>query len=133
MLDVGTGSAATYTWAILGALTFVFVLLETQDRVPTTAALSVIAAAAVLWAALTRRVDRAFVLQLVGFVLFTATAVFAQHADLGAARIAVAAGWIAHGLWDYGHRRADRTVARSFAEFCGLVDVLVVLAVLTVP
>ncbi|MEV0686744.1 hypothetical protein AB0I35_23020 [Nocardia sp. NPDC050378] len=27
----------------------------------------------------------------------------------------------------------DRTVARSFAEFCGLVDILVGLAVLTVP
>lgn len=121
------------TWAVFGVLGVVFGLLAAQDAVPTTAVLSVVAVLAVGLAQRTRRVDRAFLLQVAGFVVFAAIAVAAQHVDLGWARVLVAAGWIGHGLWDYEHRHAHRTVARSFAEFCGLVDVLVGVAVLVVP
>jgi hypothetical protein len=43
--------------------------------------------------------------------------------DLG--RYLVAAGWFLHGIWDFVHLRADKVVARSYAEWCGVVDVLI--------
>lgn len=124
---------ADRTWLVFGALTVLFGALAAQDVVPTTAGLTVVAVLAVAPAARTGRVDRVFLLQVAGFVLFTTIAVLAQHVDLDLARVLVAAGWFAHGLWDYEHRHAHRTVARSFAEFCGLIDVLVGVAVLLVP
>jgi hypothetical protein len=30
-----------------------------------------------------------------------------------------------HGVWDFVHLRADKVVARSYAEWCGVLDVLV--------
>ena len=39
-------------------------------------------------------------------------------------RYVVAAGWFAHGLWDLAHLRADAGVARSGAEWCAVIDVL---------
>ncbi len=121
------------TWVVFGVLTVLFGALAAQDVVPTTAGLSVVAVLAVAVAARTGRVDRAFLLQVAGFVLFTTIAVLAQQVGLGWARVLVAAGWFAHGLWDYEHRHAHRTVARTFAEFCGLIDVIVGAAVLLVP
>ncbi|WP_157107700.1 hypothetical protein [Nocardia amikacinitolerans] len=49
------------------------------------------------------------------------------------AAIWVATRRIGHGLWDFAHHRANRAVARSFAEFCAVVDVLIGAAVLLVP
>jgi hypothetical protein len=43
--------------------------------------------------------------------------------DLG--RYLVAAGWFLHGVWDFVHLRADKVVARSYAEWCGVLDVLI--------
>ena len=121
------------TWAVFGALGVLFGLLSVQNLVPTTVVLAVVAALAVALALRHDRVDRPFLAQLAGFALFTVLAVAAQHVDIGWARVLVAAGWIGHGLWDYEHRHARRTVARTFAEFCGLVDVLVGVAVLAIP
>lgn len=43
--------------------------------------------------------------------------------DVG--RYVVAAGWFLHGVWDTVHLRLDRVVSRSYAEFCGVFDILV--------
>lgn len=43
--------------------------------------------------------------------------------DLG--RYLVAAGWFLHGLWDFVYLRLDKVVARSYAEWCGVFDILV--------
>jgi hypothetical protein len=37
----------------------------------------------------------------------------------------VAAGWLTHAAWDVVHLRRDAVIARSFAEWCAVVDVLV--------
>jgi hypothetical protein len=52
-----------------------------------------------------------------------ALAGLAVDPDLG--RHLVAAGWFLHGVWDLVHLRADKVVARSYAEWCGVVDVLI--------
>jgi hypothetical protein len=46
--------------------------------------------------------------------------------DVG--RYVVAAAWLLHGVWDLVYFRLDTVVARSYAEFCGVVDVLVAAA-----
>jgi hypothetical protein len=43
--------------------------------------------------------------------------------DLG--RYLVAAGWFGHGIWDFVHLKLDKVVARSYAEWCGVLDVLI--------
>lgn len=35
----------------------------------------------------------------------------------------VATGWLFHGVWDFVHLRLDRVVVRSYAEWCGVLDV----------
>jgi hypothetical protein len=37
----------------------------------------------------------------------------------------VAAGWFLHGVWDFVDLRLDKVVARSYAEWCGVLDVLI--------
>jgi hypothetical protein len=37
----------------------------------------------------------------------------------------VAAGWFLHGLWDFVHLRRNAVVSRSYAEWCGVVDILI--------
>jgi hypothetical protein len=37
----------------------------------------------------------------------------------------VAAGLIGHAAWDAAHFRLDRVVARSYAEFCAFLGLLV--------
>lgn len=53
-------------------------------------------------------------------------------ANLGApwAGLLVSAGLLAHAAWDVYHHRVDRVVARSMAEFCGVLDTLLALVVL---
>ena len=44
----------------------------------------------------------------------------------------VAAGLIGHGVWDIVHYRANRVVARSYAEMCAVYDILLATAILIV-
>jgi Ni/Fe-hydrogenase subunit HybB-like protein len=43
--------------------------------------------------------------------------------DLG--RYLVAAGFLLHGVWDFVYFKLDRVVARSHAEWCGVLDVII--------
>jgi Ni/Fe-hydrogenase subunit HybB-like protein len=52
-----------------------------------------------------------------------ALAGLAVDPDLG--RYLVAAGWFLHGIWDLVHLKLDRVVARSYAEACAVVDLVI--------
>jgi hypothetical protein len=41
----------------------------------------------------------------------------------------VAAGLLAHAAWDAYHHRVNKVVARSMAEFCGVLDALLAVAI----
>jgi hypothetical protein len=43
----------------------------------------------------------------------------------------VGLGWLAHAGWDYWHFRRNEVVPRPFAEWCGVVDVVIGISVLT--
>ena len=40
-------------------------------------------------------------------------------------RWVVAAGWFLHGVWDFVYLRLDKVVARSYAEWRGVPDILI--------
>ena len=71
-----------------------------------------------------------FTLQAAGMLGFGTTAVVALYVapDLGA--YFVASALLGHAAWDAYHYLRDRMVARSYAEYCGVLDLLVGAAIL---
>ena len=66
-----------------------------------------------------------FGVQALGMLGFGALALIGLAVDPAIGRYLVAAGWFLHGIWDFVHHRADKVVARSYAEACAVLDVLV--------
>jgi hypothetical protein len=71
-------------------------------------------------------------LQAAGMLVFGAGMLAALYVapELGAYLVAI--GLLGHGAWDAVHYVRDRVVARSYAEFCAVLDLLVGVAVLLV-
>ncbi|MEV6376663.1 hypothetical protein [Micromonospora musae] len=73
--------------------------------------------------------------QLGGLVAWSALALVAAAAGGRAAAWLVALGWLGHAVWDVVHHRRDEVVPRGYAEWCGVLDVIVgvtiILALLT--
>ena len=69
-------------------------------------------------------------LQTVGMLVFGSIALAALYvnADLGGFLVAIAL--LGHAAWDTYHYLRDRVVARSYAEFCAVLDLVVGAAVL---
>ncbi|MEU2200654.1 hypothetical protein [Isoptericola sp. NPDC019482] len=72
-------------------------------------------------------------LQAAAMLVLGAAALVAVRLDVTAGGLVVAVGLLGHAAWDAYHHRTGRVVARSLAEFCGVLDVIlaVALAVLT--
>ena len=117
------------TWPVLAACSLVFVVLSDQQLVRTDVVLLAVAAGA-LGAGLVHGRDRgAVVVQGLGVVMFGAIGLLGAVAAPDAARYLVAAGWLAHAGWDAVHLVRDRVVSRSYAEWCGVLDVLVAVGI----
>ncbi|MGI8910535.1 MAG: hypothetical protein ACR2JR_08275 [Rubrobacteraceae bacterium] len=69
-------------------------------------------------------------LQAAGMLVFGATALAALYVDLDLGGYFVAAGLIGHAAWDAYHYLRNRVVARSYAECCAVIDLLVGAAIL---
>jgi len=124
----------SWTWFVLVGVIGLFVLLRTQDSVEPAVVLLAIAFAAVLWGTVRGRVGQpSFLLQVAGLVVFTAVALAGSILAPDVGRYVVAAGWFAHGLWDLAHLRADAGVARSGAEWCAVIDVLIAAQLVILP
>jgi hypothetical protein len=122
------------TWPLLFAGLALVVGLGFQDRVRPAVVLLALALAATIWGVgHGRHREREFRLQVAGMIGFAALAVGGLLASPDLARLLVAAGWIGHGVWDYWHLVRDRVVARSFAEWCGALDVVVGASLIIVP
>lgn len=113
------------SWPVLVTSFGLLVLLQLQTVVDPTVAILALATAVAL-AGLRRRAGRAEVgLQLAGLALFGGLALAGLTAAPEAARYVLAAGWLGHGVWDLVHLRRDAVVSRSYAEWCGVLDVLI--------
>jgi hypothetical protein len=68
--------------------------------------------------------------QIAAAIVVTAGSVAALAAGPTAGAYLVGFALLAHAGWDLYHHRRDRVVARSYAEFCALFDVIVGAAIL---
>ena len=63
---------------------------------------------------------------------FGAVAMAAVAVDPSAARYVLAAGWLAHAVWDLAHHRIGRVVPRWYAETCLVADLTLAAVLLTI-
>ncbi len=70
-------------------------------------------------------------LQAVGMLVFGAGMLAALYVQPVLGGMLVAVGLLGHGAWDAFHLVKNRVVARSYAEFCAVLDLLVGAAVLS--
>jgi hypothetical protein len=64
-----------------------------------------------------------FRVHALGMLGFGALALAGLVVDPDLGRYLVAAGWFGHGIWDFVHWRAGKVVARSYAMWCGILDI----------
>ncbi|QOV40271.1 hypothetical protein IM697_18805 [Streptomyces ferrugineus] len=121
-----------YTWPVLGAGLVAVFGLGAQDAVAPSTVLVAFAATLLAWGTVrgTPNGRATFGAQAVGAVLFCGLALAGLAVDPDLGRYLVAAGWFCHGVWDFVHLRLDKVVSRTFAEFCGLIDVFVAVQLL---
>ena len=122
------------TWPVLAGLTALLVALRLLDWVEPFVVLLAVALAVVIWGSSHgRHRERDFRLQLAGMAVFGSLALAGLAIDPDLARYVVAAGWLAHGVWDWVHLAKDRVVSRSFAEWCGALDMMIGAGLIIVP
>jgi hypothetical protein len=115
------------SWPTL-AVGFVLVAaLRALDVLTPAAGLAAVALVVLVWGAIDGQLRRPepFRVQALGMLGFGALALAGLAVDPDLGRYLVAAGWFLHGTWDLVHLKLDKVVARSYAEWCGVLDVLV--------
>jgi hypothetical protein len=73
-----------------------------------------------------------FTAQVLAMLAFGAVSIIALYVDPTIGACLVAAGLLGHALWDAEHYRRDAVVARPYAEFCGVLDLLLAAVVVVV-
>ncbi|RBQ21022.1 hypothetical protein DP939_08185 [Spongiactinospora rosea] len=123
-----------WTWPGLGIGSVAVFGLQALD-IPAAVVLSGIALVVLVWAGVDGQVrrDGALRTQALGMLIFGGLALAGLAVDPELGRYLVAAGWFFHGVWDFAHLRANKVVARSFAEWCGVVDIVIGLALVLLP
>ncbi|WP_062352077.1 hypothetical protein [Herbidospora yilanensis] len=116
---------ATWPGLVIGVVAVVG--LRLFDVIPPAAVFAALALVILLWAVADGQMGRDgdFRLQALGMFLFGGFALAGLIVDVEFGRYLVAAGWFLHGVWDFVHLKRDKVVARSFAEWCGVVDVVI--------
>lgn len=71
-------------------------------------------------------------LQTIAMIAFGAVAAIALISNAVVGAYLVAAGLLAHAIWDVHHHRANKVVSRSLAEFCFVLDTLLALVIVIV-
>jgi hypothetical protein len=119
------------TWWILGGLLVVVVCLRLLD-VPPEPVLAIVAAAAIIFGLLRGSLRRLWLpaLQVPATLLFGTVAFVALAAGSQVGSTLVAAGLLAHAVWDVIHLRARAIVAPSLAEWCAVLDTLIAVGIL---
>ena len=104
-----------------------FVALRAVDVIAPAAVFSAVALVVLVWGAVDGQLRRPdpFRIQALGMLGFGAVGLAGLVMDPDLGRYLVAAGWFGHGIWDFVHLKLDKVVARSYAEWCGVLDVLI--------
>ncbi|WP_141579023.1 hypothetical protein [Actinomadura sp. WMMA1423] len=115
------------SWPVVGCMVVVTLAVGMLDVVPLSAVFVAAALVLLVWGAVAGAPDGrgAFGVQAAGMLAFGAVALTALAVDPDLGRCLVAAGWFLHGVWDAVHLKLDKAVSRSYAEACGVIDILV--------
>jgi hypothetical protein len=115
------------SWPMIAAGFAFIIALRVLEVIAPAAALSAVALLVLVWGAVDGQLRRpgAFRVQALGMVGFGALALAGLVVDPELGRYLVAAGFFAHGVWDFIYFKLDKVVARSHAEWCGVLDVLI--------
>jgi hypothetical protein len=115
------------SWPGLVVGTAALLVLRAFDVIAPAAVFSAVALLVLVWGAVDGRLRRSdpFRVQALGMLGFGGLALAGLVVDPDLGRWLVAAGWFLHGVWDFVHLRLDKVVARSYAEWCAVVDVLI--------
>ena len=113
------------SWPILLASIALLLLLQRQSLVNPTVAILALATAVVVVGMFRRSGRSELLVQTGGLLLFGGLALVGLTVAPEAARYVLAAGWFGHGLWDLVHLRRNAVVSRSYAEWCGVLDILI--------
>jgi hypothetical protein len=114
------------SWPVLVVLITPFIVLRALDLIaPSTVYTAAVALAVLVWGAVDGRLRRPdpFRVQALGMLGFGAIALAGLAVDPDLGRYLVAAGWFGHGIWDFVHLKLDKVVARSYALWCGILDI----------
>ncbi|HEY1179505.1 MAG TPA: hypothetical protein VGF17_25395 [Phytomonospora sp.] len=116
---------ATWPTVLLGSL--LIGVLRFLDVIPASSVLFGIALVVLVWGVVDghSRTSATFRLQALGMLAFGALGLVALAVEPELARYLIAAGWLFHGVWDFWHLKTGKVVVRSYAEACGVIDVLV--------
>ncbi|HEX2158426.1 MAG TPA: hypothetical protein VHS79_15830 [Actinomycetes bacterium] len=114
-------------WPALAVGFTLVVALGALDVLAPPAVLAALALVVLVWGAVDGQLHRPdqFRVQALGMLGFGALALAGLVVDPDLGRYLVAAGWFLHGVWDFVHLKLDTVVARSYAEWCGVFDVLI--------
>jgi hypothetical protein len=115
------------SWPVLVVGITPFIALRALDVIAPAAVFSAVALIVLVWGAVDGQLRRPdpFRVQALGMLGFGALALAGLVVDPDLGRYLVAAGWFLHGVWDFVHLKLDRVVARSYAEWCGVLDVVI--------
>jgi hypothetical protein len=113
------------SWPVLVVLIAPFIALRALDVIAPAAVFSAVALVVLVWGAVDGQLHRPdpFRVQALGMLGFGALALAGLVVDPDLGRYLVAAGWFFHGVWDFVHFKLDGVVARSYALWCGILDV----------
>ncbi|GAA4919185.1 hypothetical protein LX16_4394 [Stackebrandtia albiflava] len=121
------------TWPVLFASTAVVVALQFVDESAPAIGFGVLTLAVLAWSVADGDWrSRGFRIQATGMALFGAFAVGWLFTAPETAVYLIAAGWFLHAFWDLAHLRRGAPVARSYAEWCAVVDLLIGVGVVLV-
>ncbi len=113
------------SWPMLVILITPFLALRALEVIAPTAVFSALALIVLVWGAADGQLRRPdpFRIQALGMLGFGALALAGLAVDPDLGRWLVAAGWFLHGVWDFVHLKLDKVVARSYALWCGILDI----------
>jgi hypothetical protein len=112
------------SWPVLVVGITPFIVLRALDVIAPAVVFSAVALLVLVWGAVDGRLRRPdpFRVQALGMLGFGAVALVGLAVDPDLGRYLVAAGWFGHGIWDFVHLKLDKVVARSYALWCGVLD-----------
>ena len=122
------------TWLLAVGVVAALAMLRLQHWVDPFWVL-LVAGLAVLGGALLRRRAGAgqVLLEGGGLAFFAVVGMVALAVEPEVGRIILGVGWIAHAGWDFAHWWVNRVVSRSFAEWCGVFDLVGGVSILLLP